>query len=224
MRVAERACTLWAVLAAAPGVLALEDVLVGAFKLYVATGALEPGASIYNTPQGLGIAVPALLKALRWWYPGETSACRCWRLHWSEGASWPLLRALFAPLWRGGMVQAHQGCTHMPGWDEAPLRRLILVEGYVAGVVSAGPGHMVGLKCRGHFFCSRMGNTLQARDVYTATYIVLRRVGRVWQVWYILLPGQHVVGTRPGVWGRRGSPHGTGGWGINACGGSFVRC
>ena len=50
----------------------MEDVLVGAFKLYVATGAMESRASIYNTPQGLGIAVPALLEVLRRRYPGET--------------------------------------------------------------------------------------------------------------------------------------------------------
>ena len=156
-RVADRACALWAVLEASPGVLAMEDLLVGAFKLYVAGGAMETRASVYNTPQGLGIAVPALLEALRWRYPGETSACRCWRLHWSEGASLPLLHSLFAPLWRGGMVQARQGCTWLPGWDEFPLRRLILVEGYVPGVVSAGQGHIVGMNCRWHIFCSRWG-------------------------------------------------------------------
>ena len=49
--------------------------------VYVATGAVETRASIYNTPQGLGIAVPALLEALPWRYPGQKSACRCWRLH-----------------------------------------------------------------------------------------------------------------------------------------------
>ena len=69
-RVAEHACALWAVLEASPGVLAMEDVLIGAFKLYVATGAAEPRASICNTPEGLGIAVPVLLEALRWRYPG----------------------------------------------------------------------------------------------------------------------------------------------------------
>ena len=175
-------------------------------KLYVATGALEPRASIYNTPYRLGIAVLALLEALRWRYLAKTSACRCSRLHWSEGASLPLLHALSAPLWCGGMVHARQGCTHKPGWDEAPLRRLILVEGYVAGVVSAGPGHMVGLNCRGHIFCSGMGNTLQDGDLYEATDIVLGRVGRVWQVWCIMLPGEHVVRTRPRFLGVVGFP------------------
>ena len=76
-RVAEHACALWAVLEASPGVLAMEDVLIGAFKLYVATGAVEPKASICNTPEGWGIAVSALLEALRWRYPGETNACHC---------------------------------------------------------------------------------------------------------------------------------------------------
>ena len=205
-RVAEHACALWAVPEASPGVLAMEDVLIGAFKLYVATGAVELRASICNTPEGLGIAVPVLLEALRWRYPGETSACRCWRLHWSEGASLPLLHSLFAPLWVGGMVQARQGCTWLPGWDEFPLRRLIIVEGYVPGVISAGQGHMVGVSCRGHVFCSRGGNSLRDRDLYAATDVVLGRVGRVWQVWYVLLPGPHVVGTRPRVIGGGGFP------------------
>ena len=204
MRVAERAYARWAVPAVVLGVLAPEDVLVGAFKPYVATGVLEPRASIYNTPQGLGIAVPALVEALRWRYSGETSACRYWRLHWSEGATLPLLHALFAPVWHGGMVQ--EGCTHMPGWDEAPLRRLILVEGYVAGFVWAGPGHMVGLNCRGHTFCCKMGDALQDRDTYAATAIVLGRLGRVWQVVFIVLPGKHVVGTRPRLLGAAGFP------------------
>ena len=123
-----------------------------------------------------------------------------------RGASVPLLHALFAPLWHGGQVQARQGCTHMPGWDEAPLRRLILVEGCVAAVVSAWSGHVVGLNCRGHVFCSRMGNTLNDQDVYKATKMVLGRVGRVWQIWYILLPGRDVVGTRPRVLGAEGFP------------------
>ena len=101
-QVAQRACALWAVLEALPGVLAMKDVLVRAFRLHVTTGAMETKASIYNTPVGLGIAVLALLEALRWRYPGETSACRCWRLQWSEGASLPLLHSLFAPRLAGG--------------------------------------------------------------------------------------------------------------------------
>ena len=96
---AERACALWALLVAAPGVLALEDLLVGAFMLFIATGAVEPRASIFNTPHGLGMSVPALLEALQRRYPGETSACPCWRLHWSEGANLHLLHELLAPLW-----------------------------------------------------------------------------------------------------------------------------
>ena len=224
-RVAEHACAPWAVLEASPGVLAMEDVLIGAFKLYVATGAMEPKASICNTPEGLGIAVPVLLEALRWRYPGETSACRCWRLHWSEGASLALRHSLFAPLRVGGMVQVRQGCTWLPGWDESPLRRLVIMEGYVPGVISAGQGHMVGVNCRGHVFCSRMDNSLQDRDLYATTDVVLGRVGRVWQVWYVLLPGPHVAGTRPRViGGGRGSPRGIGGSGRSVCGEMSTRC
>ena len=84
--VVERACSLRALLAAAPGVSVLEDMLLGAFRLFVATGAAELRASIFNTPHGPRNWVPALLEALRWRYPGEMSACQCWRPHWSKGA------------------------------------------------------------------------------------------------------------------------------------------
>ena len=126
IRVAERARSLWALLAAAPGVLVLENVLVGAFRLFMATGAVEA------------------VEALQWRCLGETSACRCWRLHWSEGANVYLLHLLLT-VWHGGPVPACQGRTHMPGWDQEPHRRLVLVEGYVAGIVSAESGHVVGL-------------------------------------------------------------------------------
>ena len=87
-----------------------------------------------------------------------------------------LLHALLAPLWHGGPVPACQGRTHMPGWDQAPLLRVILVEGYVAGIVSAESGHVVGLNNRGHIFCSRLGNVLVAK-------IFLTRRGRFWVGW-----------------------------------------
>ena len=38
-------------------------------------------------------------------------------------------------------------------------------------------------------FLPPAGTALQDRDVYAATDIVLGRVGRVWQIWYVLLPG-----------------------------------
>ena len=85
----------------------------------------------------------------------------------------------------------------MPGWDQVPLRRLVLVEGYVAGIVSAESGHVVGLNSRGYLFCSRFGNMFTARDIPEAAGLVLGRVGRVWQVWYILLPRQEVISTQP---------------------------
>ena len=50
IRATERAYSLWATLAAAPSVLVLQVVLVGAFRLFVATGAAEPRASMFNTP------------------------------------------------------------------------------------------------------------------------------------------------------------------------------
>ena len=89
------------------------------------------------------------------------------------------------------------------------------------GVISAGQGHMVGVNCRGHVFCSRMGNSLQDRDLYATTDVVLGRVGRVWQVWYVLLPGPHVAGTRPRVIGGGGVPlvalEGGGGAFVESC-------
>ena len=131
-RVAERACALWAVLEASPGVLAMEDFLVGAFKLYVATGAMKTRASICNTPQGLGIAVPALLEALRWRYPGETSACLLEAAMERGGELAPLAYAVCPPLARG----------HGPGalglYLVARLRRVPPEETYLGGGIRAG--------------------------------------------------------------------------------------
>ena len=76
----------------------------------------------------------------------------------------------------------------------------------MAGVVSAGSGHILGMNCRGHTFCSRLGNALQDRDVYAATRIFLRRVGMVWSIWYVLLPGLDVVGRQPRVLAAAGFP------------------
>ena len=206
IRVAERACSLWVVLSAARGLLVPEDLLMGAFRLFVATGAAKPRVSMFITPHGLGVSVAALLEALWWTYPGETSACRCWRLHWSEGVDVYLLRSLLTPPWNGGPVPAHQGRTDMPGWDQEPHRRLVLVEEYVAGIVSAKSVHMLGLPSRGFIFCSRYGDSRAGRGLREAVELVLGRVGRVWQVWYVLLPRGDVIGTRPRVIGAGGFP------------------
>ena len=54
------------------------------------------------------------------------------------------------------------------------------MEGYVAGVVLAGQGHILGMNCRGHTFCSRPGNAMQDQDVYATTGIVSGRLRMVW--------------------------------------------
>ena len=95
-----------------------------------------------------------------------------------------LLHSLLAPLWHGGPVPTRQGRTHMPGWDQEPHRRLVLVEGYVAGIVSAESGHVVGLNSRGFVFCSRLGDLRTGRDIREVVELVLGKVGRVWQFWY----------------------------------------
>ena len=64
------------------------------------------------------------------------------------------------------------------------------------------------MNCRGHIFRSRLGNALQDCDVYAAAYIVLGKVGRMWHIWFVLLRGPHVVGTRPRVLGVVGFPSG----------------
>ena len=54
MRVAVRVCWLWELLGAAHGVLVLEYMLMGAFRLFVATGIAGPMAPIFNTPMDWG--------------------------------------------------------------------------------------------------------------------------------------------------------------------------
>ena len=94
----------------------------------------------------------------------------------------------------------------MRGWVQAALPRVILVEGYVAGILSTELGHGVGFDYWGYMFRLRFGNTLSATDVLEATRLVLGRVGQVWQVWYIFLPKQEVIHARPRIFGAEGFP------------------
>ena len=76
----------------------------------------------------------------------------------------------------------------------------------MAGIVSAESGHVVGLNSRGFIFCSKFGNMLNARDILEAAGVFLGRVGRVRQVWYVSLPKDDVISTRPRVLRAKGFP------------------
>ena len=107
-------------LVASPGILVLEDVLMGAFTLFVATGAMEPQEAILNKPRGPRESVTALLEALRWRYPGETcgagvGGCIGARRRMS------LLDSLLAPQWEGGPAKGGRCCRagmgrRVEGW------------------------------------------------------------------------------------------------------------
>ena len=80
------------------------------------------------------------------------------------------------------------------------------MEGYMAGLVSAESGHVVGVDSKGQIFRSRFGEFWTTLGVWEVMELVIRKVGRLWQMWFILLPIEDVVGTRPRVMGAEGFP------------------
>ena len=69
-----------------------------------------------------------------------------------------------------------------------------MVVGFVADVVSVEFGHVVGLNSRGFIFCSWFGDSRANRSIREEVELVPGRVGRVWQVWYMVLPRGEVIG------------------------------
>ena len=113
---------------------------------------------------------------------------------------------LVGPVLFGGSVPARQGRTFLGGWAGEPTRRLLLVEGWVPNVVGAAVGHTVGVTANGHVFCTRFGHFWSGYAAEEIADVLIRRLQRVWQVWYLVLPPQDLVGTRPRVLGADGFP------------------
>ena len=203
--VADVARALWALLVVDPEIVSLEDILVGAFLSTVSAGSDRPLAAIGATAIGLGMAVPTVANALRWRYPGQVQYCRARRLHWVEGGLVPLVAWLVGPVLFGGSVPG-QGRTFLGDWAREPSRRLLLVEGWLPNVVGAAFGHTVGVTANGHVFCTTFGHFWSGYGAEEIADVLIRRLQRVWQVWYLVLPPQDLVGTRPRVLGADGFP------------------
>ena len=72
--------------------------------------------------------------------------------------------------------------------------------------VSATAGHLAGVDYGGRILCSRYGELWATLGDEEVAETVFRRVERVWQVWCILLPQEHMLGTCPRVVAGGGYP------------------
>ena len=203
---ADVACALWALLVVDPEIVPLKDILVGAFLFTVSTGADRPLAAIGARATGLGIAVPTVANALRRRYPGQVQYCRARRLPWVEGGLVPLVAWLVWLVLFGGSVPARQGGTFRGDWARDPSCRLLLVEEWLPNVVGAAVGHTVGVTADWHVFCTRFRHFWSGYGAEEIADVLICRLQRVWQVWYLVLPPQDLVGTLPRVLGADGFP------------------
>ena len=122
-----------------PSLLSLEDILMGCFLHWTATGAdLRWGLSaLQRIPQGLPVSGPALHEALGWRYGTQPAQ----------------VAPLLAPLWDLGPLPVRRGGAATPqAWTSAPLRRVLLIEGWDSEEEGSG-GHWVGVTHGGTVRC-----------------------------------------------------------------------
>ena len=189
-----------------PEIPSLEDVLVGAFLYTLSAGADRPLAAIGATAIGLGIAAPMVAHALRWRYPDQVQYCRARALHLVEGALVPLVAWLVGPVHSGGSVPAGQGRTFLCDWARELSCRRLLVEGRLPNQVGAAVGHPVGVTADRQVFCTTFGHFWSGYGAGEKADVLIRHLQRVWQIRYLVLPPQDLVGSRPRVLGGRRLP------------------
>ena len=83
-----------------------------------------------------------------------------------------------------------KGRTFLGDRAREPSRRLLLVEGWLPNVVGVVVGHTVGVTTDAHVFCTRFGHFLSGYGAEEIADELIRRLQRVWQVWYLVLPPQ----------------------------------
>ena len=111
-RICVVACVLYGVCMLFPGVVDVVALFIGAFELYVGTGAANAGVAIQRTAAGLAVVPSAVREALRWRYgPGATASWRVPRLHYGQGARLDVVRDFIGALWDQGTKGLRPACT-----------------------------------------------------------------------------------------------------------------
>ena len=113
-----------------PSHLCLEDILMGCFLHWTATGADRRWvlSALQRVPQRLAVSGPALHEALGWRYGAGAPLWRSPRLHRSEGTRPDKVAPLLAPLWDLGPPSAAAGPPPRK-LGPAPCSARLVVEG-----------------------------------------------------------------------------------------------
>ena len=143
-----------------PSHLCLDDILMGCFLHWTATGADRRWvlSALQRVPHGLALSGPALHEALSWRYGAGAPLWRSPRLHWGEGVRPDRVAPLLALLWDLGPLPVHRGRAPTPqAWTSAPQCRALLIEGW-GDVAEGSRGHLAGVTPDGTF-CASPGAT-----------------------------------------------------------------
>ena len=85
-----------------------------------------------------------------------------------------------------------------PIWWDRPVDRVLVVSGWLDVWCVGQAGHYVRLTWDGEVLCSRLGR-VRVGDVGEAAREILRRIPRVEEFWFFLLPPPGAVGEWPGA-------------------------
>jgi hypothetical protein len=195
----DAACALFVFLTLRPGLLRVVDLLLGAFAVLLATG-IRPLASLSRTDHGLAVALSVVREALRGRYGAlNCGARRSTRVHMSMSGSAPLVERHIAPIWDLAPVPERHAADFMPqAWWDRPEDRVLMVSGWLDVRCLGQAGHFVGLTWDGEVMCPRFGR-VRVGSVGEAAQEVLRRIPRVEEFWFFLLPPPGAVGEWPGA-------------------------
>ena len=198
-RLRDAACSLYVFLTLRPGLLRLVDLLLGAFAVLVSMG-LREFACVSRTSPGLAIALSVVGQALRGRYGApHCAARRSPRVHMSVAGSAPLVERHIAPIWDLAPVPQRRAANWMPPiWWSRPGDRLVVVSGWLGVRCLGQAGHFVGLTWDGEVLCPRFGR-VWVGSVGEAAREILRRIPRVEDFWFFVLPLPDAVGDWPGT-------------------------
>ena len=198
-RLRDTACNLYVFLTLRSRLLRLVDLLLGAFAVLFATS-LRPFACVSRTGHGLALALAGVRAALQGRYVApHCAARRAPRVHMSVAGSAALVERHVAPLWDQAPVPQRRAADWMPQiWWDRPADRVVVVSGWLDVQCLGQAGHFVGLTWDGEVLRPRFGR-VRVGDVREAAQEILRRIPRVEEFWFFLLPPPGAVGDWPGA-------------------------
>ena len=198
-RLRDAACSLYVFLTLRPRLLRLVGLLLGAFAVLVSTG-LRAFACVSRTSHGLAIALSVVREALRGRYGApHCAARRSPQVHMSVAGSSALVERHVAPIWDQAPVPQRRAADWMPPiWWDRPADRVVVVSGWLDVRCLGQAGHFVGLTWDGEVLCPRFGR-VRVGSVGEAAREISRRIPRVEEFWFFVLPPPGAIGDWPGA-------------------------